>query len=169
MTRTIQDSSCSSLIGTVKAVYALLARRPNQYILYRVRPYESSQGLCERAHISSWPIHAQDQKTEFRKEFYKQCQPRTIELFDSLPGDRRPPLRPSKPVQIIGTEGCEANVQTQSTSSCLASPTRSTRTRAGHTRSRAAARIAGIKMVQGLRAINKMLEKSSALSIPQHQ
>ena len=59
-------------------------------LLYRVRPTRLSRAL-KRPGDQLMAIRV-PRSTEFRKEFYKQCQ-RTIELFDSLPvvNDRQKP------------------------------------------------------------------------------
>ncbi|MBF0908506.1 MAG: 2-hydroxyacyl-CoA dehydratase, partial [Atopobium sp.] len=161
----------------IKAVYALLYGDLIMQLLYRVRPYEAVKGSANELYDQLMADTRSKINGISRKEFYKQCQ-RTIELFDSLPGvnDRQKPrvgvvgeilvkFHPTannELVKVIESEGCEANVTGLVDFFLFGlSNAINTHKELGTSLKSRMTHIAGIKMVQGLRApINKMLEKS---------
>ena len=161
----------------IKAVYALLYGDLIMQLLYRVRPYEAVKGSANELYDQLMADTRSKINGISRKEFYKQCQ-RTIELFDSLPvvNDRQKPrvgvvgeilvkFHPTannELVKVIESEGCEANVPGLVDFFLFGlSNAINTHKELGTSFKSRMTHIAGIKMVQGLRApINKMLEKS---------
>ncbi|HIU24652.1 MAG TPA: 2-hydroxyacyl-CoA dehydratase [Candidatus Coprovicinus avistercoris] len=109
----------------LRAVYALLYGDLIMQLLYRVRPYEAQEGSAN-ALYDTFMARARDLlPTVERSGFYDFCR-ETVEAFDALPlvNDRSKPrvgvvgeilvkFHPTannQVVQVIESEGCEANV-----------------------------------------------------------
>ncbi len=162
----------------VKACYALLFGDLIMQLLYRTRPYEDVPGSANELFEQIMAEAEAAMPTMGPRDFYRLCQ-RTIDAFEILPlvNDRSKPrvgvvgeilvkFHPTannEVVKVIESEGCEAAVPglVDFFLFGLTSPI-NMRGELGSSFKRRATHMAGIKLIDSLRApINRMLEETT--------